>query len=573
MRLKMYVLLKPETALQHRVVARRAPKKQDRYEKHDYNSERKVNTNRKPNPPAEVPVPRPGTPSLALASVARRGKTKKRRKRRGGARIFRRGSYAWLTSCLEPEKWEPTLNLVDDSARPLTADPSTTRTLVDAAAPRPVLRHGRRHNPSEYNPQRRTLPRENDRFPGPKYDRPPGAFGRTGGGGSVSSPSASVSSLDRFPRGRLFEEEGMREREATPGPEAYDVVLSHRLEGVAFDEMRVSLETLKTWDSARAETASDDPFVSSGEAGVERQTIESSDNAGSVAAEGVQAIPSGCSLAVEVPGSKRQSHGGPWEVTNTPTFGRSRAPCSAGGSVRPSSISSTTVRNRRCPGGCCSRLSPASSAAVSRGVPCHDCLDVEVVRAASSFAAAASSLSEDNIFRRAQTSSASVRFGDMPRQRSAPAFSIGNGGRDVSSRLLHSPAEAIYKEARMGRSGPGPTTACPRAGDELTNPRPFAARVIPPVALYGEDTSSRTRAGRFAGAVTEAGAGAAAAVGLKATEGGVVDGALGVQVKSGRPTCPSVSLAGPRRTATLFHERLRYLGKVREIEGCCKMLR
>lgn len=125
----------------------------------------------------------------------------------------------------------------------------------------------------------------------------------------------------------------------------------------------------------------------------------------------------------------------------------------------------------------------------------------------------------------------------------------------------------------MGRSGPGPTTACPRAGDELTNPRPFAARVIPPVALYGEDTSSRTRAGRFAGAVTEAGAGAAAAVGLKATEGGVVDGALGVQVKSGRPTCPSVSLAGPRRTATLFHERLRYLGKVREIEGCCKMLR
>lgn len=550
------------------------PKKQDRYEKRDHSSKRKVNINQQSHSAAEVPVPRPDATSRALASVARRGKKKKRRKRRGGARIFRRGSYAWLTSCLEPEQWEPTLNLVDDSARPLTTDPSMTRTLVDAAAPRPVLRHGRRHNPSEYNPQRRTLPRENDKFPGPKYDRPPGAFGRTGGGGSILSPSASVSSLDRFPQGRLFEEEEMREREATPGPESYDVVLSHRLEGAAFEEMRASLETLTTWDSVRAETASDDPFASSGEVDVESHTVESSDNAAGVAAEGVQAISSCCGFSVEAPGGERQRG-----VANTSVLGRSRAPCSAGGSVRPSSISSTTVRNRRCPGGRCSRLSPASSAAVSRGVPCRECLDVEVVRAASSFAAAASSLSEENLFRRAQTSSASVRFGDMPRQRSAPAFSIGSGGRDVSSRLLHSPAETIYKEVRLGRSGPGPTTACPRAGDELTRPRPLAARVIPPVARYGEGASPRARVGCLAGAATGEGAGAAAVaaaatvpVGDKATEGGVVDGALGVQVKSGRPTCPSVSLAGPRRTATLFHERLRYLGKVRGIESCCKML-
>lgn len=168
--------------------------------------------------------------------------------------------------------------------------------------------------------------------------------------------------------------------------------------------------------------------------------------------------------------------------------------------------------------------------------------------------------------RRAQTSTASVRFGDNPRQRSAPAFSIGSGGRDVSSRLLHSPAETIYKEARLGRSGPGPTTACPRAGDEHTRPRSFAARVIPPVARYGESASHRARADRLAGAAT------GADVGVKATEGGIVDGALGVQVKSGRPTCPSISLAGPRRTGSLFHERLRYLGKVSGIGGCCKML-
>ncbi|CAM9686514.1 unnamed protein product [Laminaria digitata] len=529
------------------------PRFQDRYEKRDRISERKIDTNQKPHAVAEVPALRPGSTSCALASVARRGKKKKRRKRRGGARIFRRGSYGWLTSCLEPEQWEPTLNLVDDSARPLTADPSTTRTLVDAAAPRPVLRHGRRHNPSEYNPQRRTLPRENDKFPGPKYDRPPGAFGRTGGGGSVLLPSASVSSLDRFPRGRLFEEEDMREREATPGPEAYDVVLCHRLEGVAFEEMQVSLETLACWDGVEAEAASDGPFASSDEVGVESQTIESSENEGGVAAEGVQATPPCCGFSVEALGSERQAHGGPRGIAQPSVSGRSCAPCSAGGSVRPSSVSSTTVQNRRCPRGRCSRLSPASSAAVSRGLPCHECLDVEVACAARSFVTAASSLSEENLFRRAQTSNASVRFGHMPRQRSAPAFSIGSGARDVSSRLLHSPAETVYKEARLGRSGPGPTTSCPRAGDALTRPRPLAARVIPPSL------------GRRCGGSGSGGGGGHGAGGgdgdVEATEGGVIDGALGVQVKSGRPTCPSISLAGPRRTATLFHERLRYLGK------------
>lgn len=572
-------LCKSEAEIKSRVACVPRDKKQGRSEKRDHSPRRKINTDQKPNSTAKVYAPRPGATSHALATVVRRGKKKKRRNRRGGARIFRRGSYDWLASCLEPEQWEPTLNLVDDSARPLTADPSTTRTLVEAAAPRPVLLDGRRYNPSQHNPQRRTLPRENDNFPGPKYERPPGAFGRTGGCGSVLAPSASVSSLDRFPRGRLFEEENMCEREATPGPEAYDVELSHRLEGAAFEEMRVSLETLAAWDGVGAEAASNGPYASSDEVDVNSQTIESGDEAGRTS-DWLQAVPSCSGRSFEKPGSERLAHEDPKGIAQGSVFDRSRAPCSAGGSVRPSSISSTTAQNRHCSGGSCSRLSPASSAAATRGMPCHKCLDVEVSRAASSFVTAASSLSKENLFRRAKTSSASVRFGDMPRQRSAPAFSIGSGARDVPSRLLHSPAETFYKEARLGRSGPGPTTACPRAGEELTRPRPFAASVIPPVTRFGESVSPCARAGRLAGVAMRAGAGAQVAADtaavvtaarVEATEGGVVDGALGVQVKSGRPTCPSISLAGPRRTATLFHERLRYLGTVRGIEGCCKM--
>ncbi|CAN0460727.1 unnamed protein product, partial [Hapterophycus canaliculatus] len=182
--------------------------------------------------------------------------------RRGGARIFRRGDYSWLTSCAEPKQWEPRLRLLggngDSESRgnsggrsflTPTSDPSRSRALTERNAPRPVLRRGERHNQSEYNPQRRDLPRNNDRYPGPKYDRPPGAFGRTGGGGGSKAPSVSISFLDRFPFGRLFSEEESREREATPGPEAYDVGLDHRLETHSLEKMQGSLETLASWGS------------------------------------------------------------------------------------------------------------------------------------------------------------------------------------------------------------------------------------------------------------------------------------------------------------------------------------
>lgn len=43
---------------------------------------------------------------------------------------------------------------------------------------------------------------------------------------------------------------------------------------------------------------------------------------------------------------------------------------------------------------------------------------------------------------------------------------------------------------------------------------------------------------------------------------GVVDGALGVQVRSKRPTSPSFTMAGPRRARDLFGSGPAYAGKV-----------
>lgn len=543
------------------------------------------------------PVPAADNASSAAATGSRRGKKRKKR-RRGGPQIFRRGDYGWLTSCVEPKPWEPKLKLSSscdgnehgDCPSSSILDALRSRSLTEKNAPRPVLRQGERYNQSEYNPQHRDLPREKDRYPGPKYDRPPGAFGRTGGNGGTAAPSASVSSLDRFPRGRLFSEEEVREREATPGPEAYDVRLEHRLEGHSLEMMQGSLKTLESWGSLGIGRAEDWSFAGSSSRS-DRAPAASEFSRG----RNVQRVRSGGARDERKRAanpSSREENGQEEEISsetellegvaNRTIFGRSRSSCFAGGSADPGDLRTS---ERKSPAtkvsakeiSCshrnaerhCSRLSPASSAAARRGVPCSECLGIEVAVAVSSFVAAAASVSDANLFRRARTTGASVRFGDMPRRRSAPAFSIGRGQRDVASRLLHTtPAETIYKEARLGRSGKGPTTAYPRAGDVLTRPRPTAARVIPPNTRGGSCGPLQPRDG-------DSGVVNAAAAGEEATEKGlvVVDGALGPQVKSCRPTSPSFTLAGPRRAATLFHERLRYGGQVRLVEGgvefCC----
>lgn len=489
------------------------------------------------------------------SSASRSYRSKKRRKRRGGPSVFRRADYGWLTSCVEPKQWKPSLNLLDSNCRPSSADPSRARALTEKTAPRPVLRHGQRHNPSEYNPQRRDLPREKDMIPGPKYDRPPGAFGRTGGGGGTTAPSVSVLSLDRFPCGRLFQEEEVREREATPGPQAYDVVLGHRLEGAALQEMRSSLEAFTSWESLGVGTASDWPFA--GNSTTNRGSDGDEDTVQEVG-QGSPRVEGACG-ELDERGREELLEA----MVTRRVFGRTRAPCSAGGSIQHyPDKSSTNDREAIRQGSQCSRLSPAAAEAIRRGVPCQGCLGVELNSAANSFVAASSSISDPNLFRRAQSVGLGVRFGDMPRQRSAPAFSIGRGARDITSRLLHdTSAETIYKEARLSRSGPGPSGAFPRAGDSLTRPRIPAARVVPP--LRPCDQSSLAVAGGNIAAVLEPGTAAGdAKAKVEATEGAVVDGALGAQVKSGRPTSPSITMAGPRRSDSLFHERLRYNGKV-----------
>lgn len=487
---------------------------------------------------------------------------------------------------MEPRPWEPKLKLLDGRSnpdgnehgdRPSTSilDASRSRSLTEKNAPRPVLRRGERYNQSEYNPQIRDFPREKDRYPGPKYDRPPGAFGRTGGSGGTVAPSASISSLDRFPRGRLFVEEEVREREATPGPEAYDVGLEHRLEGHSLDVMQETFKTLESWSSLGVGRADEWPFAGSTLSDKDASEFSRGGKAQNVRRSEVRYDKKRGNS------SERAENGEDGEiisdtehlegVAKRTLFGRSRTPCFAGGSSTPEDprtskrrspttkpLAKEVNRNHRTPEWHCSRLSPASSAAARRGVPCSECLGVEIASAVGGFVAAAASVSDANLSRRARTTGASVRFGDMPRQRSAPAFSIGRGQRNATSRLLHTtPAETIYREARLGRSGKGSATAHPRAGEALTRPRPMAARVILPPNTRGGRSNGPLRSG-------DGHSGVDAATGEWVSEKGlvVVDGALGTQVKSCRPTSPSFTLAGPRRAATLFHERLRYGGQV-----------
>ncbi|CAM9245151.1 unnamed protein product [Ectocarpus sp. 13 AM-2016] len=517
---------------------------------------------------------RPGNALPQPISTTDSRRRKKRRKRRwGGPRIFRRGNYGWLTSCAEPRQWEPQLKLLEDKDKGSGGNPATpisdvsrTWSLTEKNAPRPVLRRGERYNQSEYNPQHRDLPREKDGYPGPKYDRPPGAFGRTGGGGGTVAPSASMSSLDRFPRGWLFSEEGIREREATPGPEAYDVGLENRLEGCSFEKMYGSLETLASWGRLGASRAGEGG-CSNDEVAADGKVRESENTKKRTSPAECRSKSGNGGVEEEGYAKDRQSAA---ELAEQNYFRRSHAPCVAGQSTLslPAKLETNSVRRssngRRQH---CSRLSPASSVAACRDVPCPDCASIEVATAAGTFAAASASLSDANLFRRAKTIGASVRFGDMPRLRSAPAFTIGRGQRDVSSRLLHTtPAEALYKEDRLGRSGNGPTTASPRAGERLTRPRPIAARVVLPKQAPRASAGGGSEGGKSAAPAAPAAGGEGV---MEVAERGVivVDGALGTQVKSCRPSSPSFTLAGPRRAATLFHERLRYDGKVSEVHS------
>lgn len=327
---------------------------------------------------------------------------------------------------MQPKQLQPHLKVMDN--RPPSIDLSKARALTETEAPRAVFRLGPRFNPAEYNPQRRDLPREKDILPGPKYDRPPGAFGRTGGGGGTVARSASVSRSDRFPKRRLFPEKEINVKQDTPGPGTYK------------DE-KVCL------------------------------------------------------------GGKTDSLGA---------------------------------------------LSSPLAGTVGGGDGCEAYHDGDHHRFSKV------------VKRRAQNARAS----------GAPAFTFGGeGARDLSSRLLYIPGETIYKEVRLGKSGPGPSTAVSRSGERLTRPRLRVARIT----CLGEAGSTRMSPENekrnlledSAVASGEAMKGRAeGARGYQETGDWVVDGALGVQVKSGRPTKPSFKLAGPRRAMDLFHERLRYGGKV-----------
>lgn len=155
--------------------------------------------------PAQNSEPTNRTISTKIRSNNRR-RQRRRTRARGGPRIFRRGKCDYLRASLEPKPWQPALRLTDDrnknddrrwpsTAR--TADGSSARSFSQNEAARAVLRRGPRYNPAEYNPQNRDLPRESDESPGPKYGRTPGAFGRTGAGGGVVAPSATLFALKR----------------------------------------------------------------------------------------------------------------------------------------------------------------------------------------------------------------------------------------------------------------------------------------------------------------------------------------------------------------------------------------
>lgn len=221
-------------------------------------------------------------------------------------------------------------------------------------------------------------------------------------------------------------------REDTPGPEAYDVTLNQRLEGTALEEMRSSLETMASCEGGLGDfDAVDWPFAPDsdcrgGERGVEGNTEtqqrRESDNT--------------CGTAIMVGASEAETesaaHATTENVRDRPRYGTCAkcSPLSMPGSLWQ--LDNSTQQQQQ-------------------QLPCRDCLDAKASGAANAFLAAASSLYDANLHRRARSTGASVTFGEMPRLRSAPAFSIGRGDREIAARLLHTPGNVIYKEARLGR--------------------------------------------------------------------------------------------------------------------------
>lgn len=321
----------------------------------------------------------------------------------------------------------------------------------------------------------------------------------------------------RFPRGRLFGEEEIAERESTPGPESYDVALSHRLEGAALEEIRSSLQALSSrQESLGVVEAGSWPFATeshrSGVSGEEYADKENIDERFAASGGCTRRDDGGSTIEV---GYDRKPNADDGDSTVGPYFGNRESPvavptvnddhhvgahadrrlhnhrdhvpskmqrgqrnrvvtqhatCSAGGTgsghgeswVVLLPFGSATPTPTTSPPGpnhlssdhkltyvpCCSRLSTSLSSAAfwfndGRSMPCRLCLEVEARGAASSCVAAACSLSDPNLHRRAKSTGASVTFGDMPRLRSAPAFSIGKGDRGVAARLLHTPGETI----------------------------------------------------------------------------------------------------------------------------------
>lgn len=254
----------------------------------------------------------------------------------------------------------------------------------------------------------------------------------------IFAPASPIccSAIHRFPNGRLFEEEKISLRANTPGPEAYDVALNQRLEGVAFEEMISSLETMAACERSLGNLDT-----------VERSFAA---NSGCHGEGGNERIVDGSSEIQE----KRDCG----DARNSTLVGAEEAETKTAtdmtiekGGDRP-----------RC-GNCarCSLLSMPGSLWRPDGkmqkqkqkqqFPCRDCLYDKASGAANAFLAAASSLHDPNLHRRARSTGASVTFGEMPRLCSAPAFSIGREGREVAARLLHTPGNMIYKEARLGR--------------------------------------------------------------------------------------------------------------------------
>ncbi|CAM9296651.1 unnamed protein product, partial [Discosporangium mesarthrocarpum] len=153
----------------------------------------------------------------------------RRRRRRGCYSIIKHEDYSWLHDCCTPGEWVPSLKLTSNfSGNPPRPDGSMKTPL--GGSPVPVMRQGPRYNTAQHDPLVRDLPRANDSYPGPKYLPSCDLV-------LPRAPTPKVCVTERFPKEQLFAEEEVVLREATPGPETYNVALSQRLECLALERL------------------------------------------------------------------------------------------------------------------------------------------------------------------------------------------------------------------------------------------------------------------------------------------------------------------------------------------------